>query len=340
MTVRPIPPGRARGGTAPDDAPAPVAGDGEVLVSIIVVSWNVRELLLDCLQSLLDEWGGRGGAMQVILVDNASSDGTVEAVRERFPWVELVANQDNVGFGRANNQALPRCRGRFVLLLNPDTVVLDRAVDRMIAHMEPLGDVAAMACRLLNSDGSFQRWTAGSFPSVRSAAVHAFFLDRILPRGVRPGSMYLSEDVGGDVDVDWVSGACMLLRREALGDSIFDESFFMYGEDTDLCDRLHRAGWRVVYSPCATVVHHAGRSMSKQSGAILLTSFKGPRLFYRARNGNATVVLYDMMVATGFLLRTVAYAGIALLRRNRESWARVTGSWSYTRRAMQVMIGR
>lgn len=318
----------------------PADGREGVLLSVIIVNWNVRELLCACLASLHEQSLMKPEQLQVIVVDNASDDGSVDAVRSMFPSVTVIANDQNVGFGRANNQALPLCRGSYVLLLNPDTVVLDHAVDRLLRQLEPSTDVGAMACRLVNSDGSFQRWTAGGFPSVKRAAVHALCLDRLLPARWRPESMYLSDDVDSDVDVDWVSGACMLLRREAIHESIFDESYFMYGEDTDLCDRLHRGGWRVVYSPCATVLHHAGRSMNQQSGNILLTSFKGPRQFYRTRNGSITLVAYDLMVATGFLARTVAYAVLAVTRRNQVTWARAVGSWGYTRRAVRVMIGQ
>jgi GT2 family glycosyltransferase len=322
-------------------APAPPAVErGAVVVSVIIVNWNVRDLLLSCLRSLRDELRLRPGQVEVVVVDNASSDGSVEAVRAAFPEVRVVASDENLGFGRANDLVLPSCRGRYVLLLNPDTVVLDGAVDRMVAHLEARPDVAALACRLLNSDGTFQRWTAGHFPTVRRAAVHAFFLDRVLPPRWRPRSLYLGDDVPHDLDVDWVSGACMLLRREALGDRIFDEAYFMYGEDTDLCDRLHRAGWRVVYSPCATVVHHAGRSIGQQQGPVLLTSFKGPRQFYRMRHGAATVWAYDLMIATGFLLRAGAYLALAVARPGGGHRRRAAHCWTYATRALQVLVGR
>ncbi len=322
------------------DLTAPVNRDKEVLLSVIIVNWNVRELLSACLTSLHEQSLMAPEQLQVIVVDNASDDGSVDSVRALFPSVTVIANDQNVGFGRANNQALPLCRGDYVLLLNPDTVVLDHAIDGLLERIKLSTDIGAMACRLVNSDGSFQRWTAGGFPSVRRAAVHALCLDRLVPSRWRPESMYLSDDVSEDVDVDWVSGACMLLRREAIQENIFDESYFMYGEDTDLCDRLHRGSWRVVYSPCVTVLHHAGRSMNQQSGSILLTSFKGPRQFYRTRNGSVTLVAYDLMVATGFIARTVAYALLALVQRNRLTWGRAVGSWGYARRAVRVMIGQ
>lgn len=316
------------------------ATSGSVELSIIIVNWNVCALLEACLRSVYDEMCLEAQAFEIIVVDNASSDGSAAMVRRTFPGVRVVENVENRGFGGANNQALALCRGRYVLLLNPDTVVLDHAVDRMIAHLERRADVAALACRLRNSDGSFQRWTAGAFPTVGRAAAHAFFIDRWFLTGRRPHSLFLSDDVRDEIEVDWVSGACMLLRREALGDYIFDERFFMYGEDAELCDRLGRAGWRVLYSPCADVVHHAGRSMCQQTGDILLTSFKGPREFYRLRHGSRTLWLYDACMASAFLVRTVAYAGLAVLRPGRDHRTRVRSSWMYFRRALLVMLGR
>jgi len=207
-------------------------------VSIVIVNWKVRELLRACLRSVIDHGGlttagaaGGEGEQQVIVVDNASGDGSVEMVRAEFPQVELLANADNVGFGRANNQALPHCRGRHLLLLNPDTVVHPGAIAALVAHLDAHPDVGVTGCRLLNADGTLQRWTGGAYPRLLNLANHYFFLDRLLPAAWRPMPLYLDRDVACDIDVDWVSGACMLLRGSALQGRLFDEGYFMYGED-------------------------------------------------------------------------------------------------------------
>jgi N-acetylglucosaminyl-diphospho-decaprenol L-rhamnosyltransferase len=310
-------------------------------VTVVVVNWNVSALLRECLRSIDAQRRRPASDYEVIVVDNASSDDSVRMVRRDFPWVKVVENADNVGFGRANNQAYAMARGQHVLLLNPDTVVLDGALDRMISYLERHPDVGALGCRLLNSDGSYQRWTAGAFPTIGRTAKHAFLLDLLFPASLGARSLYLNRDVQEDLDVDWVTGACMALRREAVGDHIFDDTFFMYGEDTELCDRLHRSGWRVVYSPTATVVHHHGKSMAQQSGAILLTAFKGPRAFYIRRHSRASVWLYDLLLAAGFALRWLCYLALSLVPAKRAVFRmRAASSRSYMTRALRVMVGQ
>src|SRR5262245_59479081 len=131
-------------------------------VSIVIVNWNVRDLLRECLRSL-EEQTCLAGNVEVIVVDNGSSDGSVEMIRSEFARVRLVVNKENQGFARANNQALPLCRGRYLILLNPDTRVLDRALTRLVSWMDAHPRAGIAGCRLLNTDGSFQRWTGGSF---------------------------------------------------------------------------------------------------------------------------------------------------------------------------------
>ncbi|MGV3707478.1 MAG: glycosyltransferase family 2 protein [Gemmatimonas sp.] len=319
----------------PDNTPTPRA-------TIIIVNWKVRELLRACLQSVYEQQRGNETDYEVIVVDNASDDGSVEMVQAEFPRVRMMANSHNIGFGRANNQAYREARGRHIVLLNPDTVVLDGAIDQMVEYLERHPDVGALGCRLLNSDGTYQRWTAGAFPTLGRTARHAFFLDLLFRGNENTRSLYLNKDVGVDLDVDWVSGACMALRREALGRSaIFDEAFFMYGEDAELCERIHRGGWRVVYSPSMTVVHHHGKSMKQQQGAILLTAFKGPRAFYIQRGGRSTVWLYDLLLAAGFGLRSVCYLAMSVRQSRRSDYrARAASSREYMTRALRVMAGQ
>lgn len=326
--------------TSGEVSTAGVAGVPTPRVSIIIVNWNVLELLRACLQSLFAERGMPFEQYEVLVVDNNSADGSAQMVRDEFPDVRLVVNAENVGFGRANNQAYRLARGQHIILLNPDTVVLHRAMDGMIDYMDAHPDIGVLGCRLLNSDGSYQRWTAGAFPTLWRTARHAFFLDLLFP-GEASSTLYLNRDVKVDLDVDWVSGACMALRREAVGDHIFDEAFFMYGEDAELCDRMHLTGWRVVYSPSATVVHHHGKSMQQQQGAILLTAFKGPRAFFIRRGGRSTVWLYDLLLASGFALRWACYLTASLIPgRRRIFLARAASSRSYMTRALRVMVGQ
>jgi GT2 family glycosyltransferase len=308
-------------------------------VSIIIVNWKVRELLRACLQSIRDQSGLTPEQRQVIVVDNNSGDGSVEMMRTEFPEVHLIANSDNPGFGKANNQALQHCSGRYLVLLNPDTVLLNGAIATMVHHMDELQDVAAMGCRLLNADGSLQRWTGGAFPSIPTLANHYLFLDQVLPRAWRPMPLYLDHDAHQDIEVDWVSGAFMILRSRMLGGRLFNPAFFMYGEDMELCHRLKQAGHRVVYSPSASIIHYQGASMKQQQGEVLLASLKGPRQFYRQMRGTGTLWIFDLLTLTGFGLRWLLYRLSAVLRPAAGYQRRAEASRDLMGRAWRIRRG-
>jgi len=307
------------------------------LVSIIIVNWNVRELLHACLQSVYEQGGLAADAMQVIVVDNASADGSSAMVRDCFPQVQLVANVDNVGFGRANNQVLEDCEAPYVLLLNPDTVVEPDAIANLVKAMDTQPDVAVIGCRLLNADGTLQRWTGGAYPRLLNLMTHNFFLDRLLPAAWRPLPLYLDHDVGEDIDVDWVSGACMMLRGSKLDGCLFNTEYFMYGEDMELCHRLKLAGGRVVYSPKVSIIHYQGASMKKQQGDVLLSSLKGPRQFYRQMRGGRGLRVYDLVTVGGFGLRWLMYHLAGLLRPDGDFGRKARSSQDMMRRAWAIL---
>jgi GT2 family glycosyltransferase len=313
---------------------------GVVDASVIIVNWNVRDLLRQCLRSVFDAGGLDTPRLQVVVVDNDSKDGSAAMVAAEFPQVELLANGENIGFGRANNQALPRCRGRHVVLLNPDTLVLDGGLAKLVAMMDAEPDIAVLGCRLLNGDGTLQRWTGGAYPRLLNLLNHYFFLDRVLPRAMRPLPLYLDHDAVSDIDVDWVSGACMVLRAGCLQGKLFDPDYFMYGEDMALCHRLKQAGGRVVYSPHVSIVHYQGESMKQQQGDVLLSSLKGPRQFYKQMRGARAVWLYDLITVAGFGLRWVIYQAGALTAQASKAaslQAKATSSQDLMQRAWRIL---
>ena len=309
-------------------------------LSVIVVNWNVRDLLRECLRSLFEQMRLASEAWEVIVVDNHSSDGSAEMVRREFPSAVLLVNDENVGFGRANNQAFRLCRGRYVLLLNPDTLVLEHAVDRLVETMDGEGELGALGCRMVNGDGSFQRWTGGSPPTLSNVTCHFLFAYRVLPAFILPRPLYLESDPSDDLEVGWVSGACMLLRREALGEAIFDERFFLYGEDFDLCDRLTRAGWKIVYTPRAQIVHYDGRSLDRQTPDIQVSKLRMLRQVFAERNPRAPLLLYDLAVATGFLMRFLSYGLAASTRPGRGYEGRAARSEQFLREAIRTLTQR
>ena len=238
---------------------------------IIIVSWNVSDLLHDCLQAIAsgavvadDEMRLGRYSAETWVVDSASSDGTAEMVRRTFPWVHLVASERNLGFTRGNNLALGRCQGCYALLLNPDTQVVGDALTAMLDHMEAHPDVGVLGPQLRYADGSPQS-SRRRFPTLMTAFMESTLLHQWFPHN-RWARAYHMRDTSDSMvqDVDWVTGACMLVRREAISQvGTLDEGYFMYSEELDWCRRIIEAGWRVVYYPQATVIHHEGGSSAQ-----------------------------------------------------------------------------
>ena len=230
-----------------------------VRLTIVVVSYEARERLLACLAAVAARVTL---PHEVIVVDNASTDGSAEAVRARFPRAEVIANPENVGFSRANNQGLRRARGDYVLVLNGDAEVGAGAVEAMAAILDARPDVGIVGPRTRYPDGRIQV----SFGPMLTPL--AEWGQRRLVHGVRDGDPNALRRVEAMASAEhepaWVSGACLLARRSALeAVSLFDEGFFLYEEDVDLCVRVRQAGFRVVFTPAAEVVHHLGASMGR-----------------------------------------------------------------------------
>jgi hypothetical protein len=234
-----------------------------MIASIIVVNWNTRDQLAACLQSIeFSLTATRLAPVETFVVDNASSDGSAEMVRDRFGWVQLIVNDTNVGFARANNQALRLSAGEFVLLLNSDTLLPSNALPQLIEFLQQNPPVAAVAPKLINSDGSFQASYA-AFPTFFSELWLITKLARLISGPYAPSPRPRSNESARSVD--WVAGAALLLRRAAI-DQVggLDEKYFFYGEETEWCWRLRLAGGQVWYLPQVSITHYGGAS-SRQS---------------------------------------------------------------------------
>ncbi len=224
------------------------------MLSCIIVSWNAARQLADCLHSL--PAGAQGSSYEIIVIDNASTDGSADMVAREFQ-VRLIRNSENVGFARANNQGIRASTGRYVLLLNSDTIVPPGALPALVQFMDDHPDAGACGPRLARADGSTQLFAFGGDPTVR------YLLARSWNRLLFHRALHDWETQKVQT-VDWVSGAALLTRRDAL-ERIggFDEKFFMYFEDNDLCLRLRRAGWKIFYNPTVTITHFGGASVSQ-----------------------------------------------------------------------------
>ena len=283
-------------------------------VSIIVTNYNTRDLLRACFASM----EGRLGRLwlEVILVDNASADGSAEMTREEFPDVRVFVQERNEGFAHANNRGIRASRGRHVLILNSDTEIVDDALERMRDHMDAHPDIGALGARLLNTDGTVQL-SCRSFPSYRTVLFHRYSLmTRLFPRN-RYSAEYLMTDTNHDetMDVDWVSGACMMVRRETMDAvGLLDEGFFMYAEDVDWCYRMKQAGWRVCYLPQAEVRHHIGRSTRNVPYRMTYERHRSMWRFYR-KHYSRGIVLVDVATFLGIAAR----CGMVMLQNSLKS---------------------
>jgi len=244
-------------------------------LSIIIVSWNVRPLLERCLRSISQSMGGApaGDAprYEVIVVDNGSADGSPDMLRATFPWARLLANSDNRGFAAANNQGLHIAQGRYLMLLNPDTEVVGGGLPAMLQYMDEHPDIGLLGPQLVYPDGAIQP-SRRRFPTYATGFIESTAAQRWWPAHPLLRRYYMQDMPDDQVqDVDWLVGACLLLRRQAyeqVGD--FDERYFMYSEELDYAYRLRRAGWRAVYLPAARVVHHEGRSSEQVIASRLI----------------------------------------------------------------------
>ncbi len=267
-------------------------------LSIIIVSWNTRDLLLKCLHSIFNH--PTGNPLEVWVVDNASSDGSVQMVRESFPQVHLIVNQKNLGFAAANNQAIRHSAGDYLLLLNPDTEVKPSALEELIRFMEDHPKAGAAGPRLLNPDGSLQT-SVYPAPTLSREFWRLFHLDSIKPYG----SYRMKEwDLTTPRVVDVLLGACMILREEALKQvGYLDEDFFMYSEEVDLCYRLKRTGWLCYWVPQAEVVHFGGQSTSQIEGEMFQRLYQSKLLYFRKHHGWKVAQVYKWVLLAAILTR-------------------------------------
>jgi N-acetylglucosaminyl-diphospho-decaprenol L-rhamnosyltransferase len=246
-------------------------------LSVVIVNWNVRDLLQRCVESVLSS--KRSITTEIIVVDNASVDGSVEMLRAEFPQTVLIANPENRGFPAANNQGIAAAQGRYVLLLNPDTEVLADALDALVQYMDAHPDVGLVGPQLLHPDGQVQS-SRRRYPTLATLFFESTWLESLAPRALLRRYYVLDQPDNAVLDVDWITGAAMLARREVIQQvGGMDERFFMYSEELDWCRRIKAAGWRVVYHPEARVIHYEGKS-SEQAMPARHVNFQRSKIRY------------------------------------------------------------
>lgn len=292
-------------------------------VSILVVSWNVKELLRDCLHSLKENAGDIN--YETIIVDNASTDGSPEMIRKEFPWAKLVESHANLGFGRANNLAYSQSTGRWVLLLNPDTVVLDRAIEKIVKFADSQPKAGAVGGRTLKADMSLERsccWgSPGLWPLVcKSVGLHLMF------KGSRTFNREAMDWWPRNTvrEVEVITGCFFMLRREVYEKTGgFDPRFFMYAEEVDLCWRIKNLGWKLMFTPDAQIIHLVGASAAKAKPNRIFQINLGLLKLFRKHYGNAYMKLANLLMWMFYATRVpVMYGAIDLGLVNGETTAK------------------
>lgn len=286
------------------------------LLSIVIVSYNCAALLRACLDSL----PAGGVPYEAIVVDNGSHDGTVEMLAAEYPGVRLIANPDNRGFAAANNQGIRATRGRHILLLNPDTVLRPGALATLLDFLARTPDAGACGPRLLNPDGSLQA-SCHPFPSLRVQATDILELWRIrCVKARRPCGAHAHTQ-----PADWLTGACLLLRREALAAvGLLDEGYWMFSEEVDWCYRARRAGWRTYLVVEAEVVHHGGGSSAAVQAELIVELYRSIFRFYRMhhrpwRQAALAAMVWLLMLGKVLVLIPLAL-GVPRRRRLRRAY--------------------
>jgi N-acetylglucosaminyl-diphospho-decaprenol L-rhamnosyltransferase len=298
-------------------------GDRET-ISIVIVTFQSLRLVDDCLKSLMAH-GPKLLDASVHVVDNASSDGTIAHIRAHFPWVNIYPRSTNDGFSVANNAALREIRDDFVLILNPDTRFESNAIDPLYERLRADASVGMIGCRLLQEDGTFDHAAKRTFPSPTSAMTHA------LPSRLGISSTYTAPDVAetGSGYVDAINGAFMFIKREALDAvGLFDEAYWMYGEDLDLAKRFQLASWRVWYEGSVSVRHVKGGVSGKWRRTGLNYQFhKSMAIYYRKFHSGRSVIV-DTTVYVGIAVKFFVSAIISVSRRRIPLLAPVASSGS------------
>jgi len=301
-------------------------------LSIIIVNWNTRDLLAQCLESVAGRQmsvvrhqssdtndrptGDRLLTTDIWVVDNASSDGSAQMVRERFPWVRLIESEENVGFARANNQAILASKGEYVLLLNSDTQVLPNSLAALLGCAADHPTAGIIGGKLLNPDGSFQAG-GNDFSTFWSELLLLTGMARWFYSPYFPS--YPPQESNTTRHCDWVGGACLLARRVAIETvGLLDERYFMYVEEVDWCYRMHQAGWEVLYCAEAPIIHYGGRSAERHSIGQLQLLYASKARFLEYSAGIGIAQLFWASVRLVALVQAIRWYMAGPLRKTNS----------------------
>jgi N-acetylglucosaminyl-diphospho-decaprenol L-rhamnosyltransferase len=304
-------------------------------LSIIIVSWNVADLLRACLDSIIKT--PTTLSYEIVVVDSASRDQTVATIQADYPQVILLAQAENLGFTKCNNIGLKAAQGRHIILLNPDTEVIGDALGTMVAYLDAHTDVGIVGPQTLNTDGSYQS-TKRHFPTLLISLFESTWLQRFSPKGLM--DRFYAAEVANDAtgDVDWVQGSALMARREVYEQiGGLDEGFFMFSEELDWCKRTKDAGWRVVYVGDAKITHHGGKS-TDQIAAQKHIYFHGSKLrYFRKHHGWIVAQTLRVILLLNYVWQIAIEGTKGLLGHKRAlRQERIRAYWQVLRTGLKV----
>lgn len=287
-------------------------------LSIVIVSWNTKKLLSDCLNSVYQNTNKH--SFEIFVVDNNSPDLSAKMVRQEFPEVNLIANKENLGFAPANNQALKLAKGDNILLLNPDTVVLDFAIDKMLDYLS-LNESDILTCKLLNTDGSLQKSVNSFYSFWETLLENRFFSGLSQKFNFKKGFFKSTWDHNSTIEIDWARGAVLMFKRKVMDKiGLLDERYYIYGEEIDFYYRASQSGFKAVFVHNIHIIHH-GKSSSKQKRTqMFIQNYKSLYLFLKKNYGKLSYYLYRSRVLVFILIWIVKFKIILLFKQNKEDY--------------------
>jgi|SRR3989344_5066663 len=284
-------------------------------LSIILVNHNAKDLTLECINSIIEK---TTISFEIILVDNASTDNTVLSIRSRYPKVNVISNRQNLGFAHANNQGIAIARGRYILLLNNDTILKNNALDKMTDYLANNSDVGAVTCKLFEADGKTLQRNCRTFPTPLGTMFgRASLLTKLFPNNRWSTGNLLSDwDYNSIREIDWASGAALMVRRSVIDQVgvLDDKNFFIYWEDTDWCKRIHDAGWKINFIPDAEIIHLTGRGGGRRNRSL------SNRLIYQMHRSAFNYFRKHYLKTIFNPLTAVTYLGFIVLTGLKISW--------------------
>ncbi|ANB59250.1 glycosyltransferase family 2 protein [Anoxybacteroides amylolyticum] len=284
-------------------------------ISVIIVNYNTPKLTVGAIESILKS--KTKYSYEIIVVDNHSSDNSVHIIKGKFPNVAVIENKQNVGFSKANNQAIKLSKGRYILLLNSDTIVKEDTIEKMIEFMDKNKKVGASGCEVVLPNGELDRACHRGFPTPEASFYYLVGLARLFPKSPRFNQYHLGYmNLNEPHPIDCLVGAFMIVRREVIKQvGLLDEQFFMYGEDIDWCYRIKQAGWEIYYCPFTSIIHYKGASSKKKPFKIVYEFHRAMFLFHKKHYARKYPFIVNYFVYMGIAAKFILSVIINIFRK-------------------------